>query len=891
MTVNVPALAAAPARVPVNQPSTALAHSRRVNARALDRHAKAPPAWEVLSGGRPRLEALCAEWRLSALGRAKLFSVLGSDPVFHVRATPKSSVVHVPSAKMQRILSAASRTVEYPFFHYCEYDPEVLLFLHQPMTVDIRIVDRLRRARTVPYRPDFLVVRIDGVCVYQCKPIDWLREQSAESNARYVYDLDSATWRHPAAEKALARYGFAHHVFHSNDVNPQWLRNIRFLADYIGAAPPEGVDAAREALGRTVALTFAEACATPRTSRETWFWLIASGGAAFDLERDLLDRPDLRDLATIHSSTVGVLCHRAALDSRSDGVAADALCGGGVISLDPGDKVVYRDVEHKVVSRDSDQVVLVVSDLEPDRPQTPPTVLPVDAVPQLVDAQHLRPAVLDPEWVVARESRRVLFRATPAERERALKRWNAVLHYREHGAVPPDVSRSSLFNYLRWAREATATPPGSEVLGMFRRLHGRGGGRPLPDGQADLLEEVAAAFHRGKYSTRTLASGAELALPSRRRVPAAYADLVRLSRVRGLKPCCPRTLRRKIKSYSLEKSERARRGRRAAYRHAGPVGDLLTALGVHGERVFEAAVVDHVRVDLRCVSGRTGAPLGFAWATVILDAFSYMPLGYAVRYDTPSVYSVLCALYDCIERHDRAPDQIASDQGIEFESPDLTLALGYCRTAHLRRPPSKPRFGALIERCFGSLKTRVIDELSGSVDTVARERELDPEYAPNRHALWTLPALSELLERYFSERIQGLFTPSSARPLARRSRTPPSRAVRALRAASPMTRIFISRCLRLFRGLMANVSCQAKSMAAPSRWGTTAFITLGLPGTTWPAGGCRCGAVRRMRRSSTCCCHICLSGSLHGSSRARSTWRAVRGVRRVRSSTSGPGST
>lgn len=729
--------------------SGAQAPRRRLNARALDRHAKAPPAWEVLRGGRARLERLCRTLRLPSLGREMLFSALDSDPVFHPRATPKSSVLHVPSAKMQRILSAASRTVEYPVLHYFEYDPEVLLYLHQPLTVEIRIVDINGRRRAVPYTPDFLVVRADGVRAYQCKHIEELREQSGKLNSRYFYDDESAMWRHPAAEKAFARYGFTHHVVHSNDVNPRWLRNIRFLADYLAAPPPAGVDAAREALGRAVALTFPEACATPGTSRETWFWLIASGGAAFDLERDQLDRPDLRNLATIHASNAGVLCHRAALDSRPRGVAADALCRVGVVSLDPGDKVVYRDVEHKVVSRDSDQVVLVVSDPDPDRPQPSQLVLPLDAVDQLVNAQLLRPAVLDPEWLAARESRRVLFRATPAERERALRRWDAVLHYREHGAVPPGVSRSSLFNYLSWARKAAATPPGAEILGMFRRLDRRIGGRPLPLGQAALLEEVAAAFHEGKFSTRKLPSGVVVPVPSRRRVPAAYSDLVRLSKDRGLTPCHQRTLRRKIESFSLEQSERARRGRRASYRYAGPVGRLLSTLGVHGERVFEAALIDHWRIDLRCVSGRTGAPLGFAWLTLIIDAFSYMPLGYVVRFDPPSVYSVLCALYDCIVRHGRAPDQVASDQAIEFESPDVTLAFGYCRTVHLRRPASKPRFGAIIERFFGALKTRLIDELSGAVDAVARERELEPDYAPERHALWTLAALSELLERYF----------------------------------------------------------------------------------------------------------------------------------------------
>ena len=57
----------------------------------------------------------------------------------------------------------------------------------------------------------------------------------------------------------------------------------------------------------------------------------------------------------------------------------------------------------------------------------------------------------------------------------------------------------------------------------------------------------------------------------------------------------------------------------------------------------------------------------------------------------------------------------------------------------------------LIERVFGSIKTRLIDELIGSIDTVARSRELTSGHDPQRHAVWTLSSLSKLLERYLFE--------------------------------------------------------------------------------------------------------------------------------------------
>ena len=286
---------------------------------------------------------------------------------------------------------------------------------------------------------------------------------------------------------------------------------------------------------------------------------------------------------------------------------------------------------------------------------------------------------------------------------------------------------------------------------MFRRCDGSSAVRRTSTEQRALLREVAAAFHRGKYSTRVDPSGLELPLPSRRRFRAAYSDYLRLSRERGLPRRSSRMLRRELKKYSIEKSELGRRGARAAYRHSPPQGSLVNTLPVHGARVFEVAHVDHQLLDVWCLSGATGALLGRPWLTLIFDAFSRMPLGYILRFDAPCVFSVMCGVYDCVVRHSRFVDTIVADQGPEFASPDLSVAYAYLRTSSLDRPPTKPRFGALIERQFGSLKTRLVDELSGSVDTIARSREVSSTHDPQRHALWTLPALSQLLESYLFE--------------------------------------------------------------------------------------------------------------------------------------------
>ena len=597
------------------------------------------------------------------------------------------------------------------------------------------------------YTVDFLVVRADGVYVYQCKARRWLQELSQEPNPRYVYDTTEAVWRHPAAEKAFRPYGFTHRVFHCGDVNPNWLRNVRFLGDFLSIDPPAGVDAALEALRRFKSLSLFDAFRVEGTTREAWYWLIASGRAVFDLERDVLDRADLAQLASVHESHGALECHRLALDSRDDAGVVPSLRDSAVLCLDPGVAVLFRNVRYDVVSRDAVEVVLCPAAASSKTASLNPVVISVDSVSALVDSGDLRAVAPTPEELVAQHARRRIASATNEERLRARERWSIVCEYRSTGAVPSRIHRGTLSNYLAWAQEASRVE-GSEFLGMLRRTDDASAVPRISGAQHELLRAVASAFHLGKYSSRVARGGAVLPIPSRRRVSSAYSDYLRLSKEAHLAPCAPKTLRREIKRYSHEKSERARRGRRAAYAFSPPVGVLEDPIPVHGAFAFDVGAVDHQLLDIWCVSGATGARLGRPWFTPIIDGYSRMPLGFTLRFDPPCVFSVMCAIWDCIARHKRFVNVLGSDQGAEFHSPDIDVALAYCRTAHLRRPPTTPRFGALIERFFGSLKTRVIDELSGSIDTIARSRDLTSTHDPQRHALWTLPALSRLIETY-----------------------------------------------------------------------------------------------------------------------------------------------
>ena len=105
------------------------------------------------------------------------------------------------------------------------------------------------------------------------------------------------------------------------------------------------------------------------------------------------------------------------------------------------------------------------------------------------------------------------------------------------------------------------------------------------------------------------------------------------------------------------------------------------------------------------VSARTGAVLGRPWLTVLVDAFSRSVLAFRLSFDAPSRESVFAALYDCVFRHRRLPEMVVVDQGADFMSDDLDIALAYLGVSKMERPAEHARYGAVIDTpCRMTLK-------------------------------------------------------------------------------------------------------------------------------------------------------------------------------------------
>ena len=716
--------------------------ARVIGARVLGRGASAGPAWEVLDQGRKTLDMLLARWRLPPRGEAKLIEVLCSEPVSAPRSTRHSVAAAIPSQKMRRLIRTASRTVEAAFYWYCEYDDGVLIYLEQPLTVKILIVNRRGQRRQVPYTCDFLVVRADGVYVYECKALDWLREQTQHPHPRYVCDESGREWRHPAAQEAFDEYGFKHTVFHSGDINLVWLRNVRFLADFGGGEAPEGVRAMLEEVVRCASVRGRDLLRVSGATREALFWLIANVEVAVDLERERLFVPEGLDACWVHVSQDVALCQRQALEAAGDvdDTGWVARVARRSVKLEPGERVVFRDEPYEVVSSSDEEVVLGPTQRDGGE-EGSLVVLGSETVDATLREEILCAHAPSREDAVSVAASRVLSETTEYERVEALKRWKVVCEYRRLGnRVPEGVARSSCFRFLEWVREGKERF-GNEFLGLFRPRGTRRRGCTLSEEARKVLDRAVLRYHGVSDGED------EVALP-KGNVAGAYSEYVADPLERSVKRVSPSKFRREVKRYSRELSERARRGRRASERFAPPSPVVRYAVPVGGDRPFEAGKLDHQLLNVLCVSGRTGAVLGRPWWSPVFDGYSKVVLGFALRFDAPSAYTVLCAIGDVVRRHERFVDTLTVDGASEFEALDVEAACAYLWCGLQWRAGGRPRWGAEIERNFGSVQTRLVDHLRGRVDTIARTRELSPEHAPEGLAVWTLPSLARALAEY-----------------------------------------------------------------------------------------------------------------------------------------------
>ena len=675
-----------------------------------------------LPSGQAELDDCFSRHGVTDEGRAFVLEALAGPPARRVGGGGGNVVVRVASRKMQRVIQAESRTVEFAFIQQCEHDPAVRFFLCQPGKLLARGRNALGVEKGYWCTPDYLVLDDSGFALVECKPLAELQRRSVGENPRFVKDGEG--WRWPAAEEAAREFGFQFRVFSSDRVNQFWHRNMTFLADYMEAANPDPrlAQAVVKELSEAGSMRVREALALVEGKSETLWWLVANGKVEADVNRELVFEADT---STLYSSKARMAASRHAKEPMPDVVFSQEV---SVVSVEPGCRLLWNGVPYTILNRARADVTL-----RADGEGGKSVVVPIDDFYGFMRSGAIQGDKSELADSIFRRRETLLSHASDESLAVALRRYRFLEAFRETGAVPPGLSMRSIRRYAMWAQEGERLF-GSEYLGLLR-FRGRRPGTPgLGERQQAIVEAVVKQFEDD------LKAG---------RVAAAYARLVDLCDEQDIRPVPSKgTLRLAAKRLSVSDSARKREGAREAYRKSGPVVKVDGAIPSTPDRVFQVAHVDHTQLDIYLVLPRTKTVLGRPWLTVMEDGFSHMPLAALISYDSPSRVSLCNVLLDCVSRHNRVPDNLVVDQGNEFNSIYFEAALGALEITKVERPAAKARFGSIIERYFGTTNMEFIHELAGNTKLSQRGRRLSSTHDPKRLAVWTLAEFHEFLMRW-----------------------------------------------------------------------------------------------------------------------------------------------
>lgn len=246
--------------------------------------------------------------------------------------------------------------------------------------------------------------------------------------------------------------------------------------------------------------------------------------------------------------------------------------------------------------------------------------------------------------------------------------------------------------------------------------------------------------------------------PGRGDLTIEYGNFRNACEAHGYKPCTYKTFRLLFKARKGSEQTEQIEGSRAAYQVGEPVDGEHFTTPVNGDRPWQLAHVDHTVIDLELRhstkrKNKKYKNMGKAWISLMIDAYSRRVLAYYISFERPSSVSVMMLVRECVRRHGRLPECLVVDNGSEFHSVFFQKVLAARYNCDIQwRPPSKPRFGAIMERFIKTMNVQFFHTLEGNTKIMAmRLRLVTRKVNPKNLALWNLPMLEEEVEKFFYE--------------------------------------------------------------------------------------------------------------------------------------------
>ena len=668
---------------------------------------------------------------LSTQARLVIDNIRASPPARRVDSAVTNVAVRYPSKKMGAIIQAESHKNELAAIYEFEFDDAVLEYYDQPSR--FKLIYRTKKGKKVGvmHTPDFFVMGVDASYWVECKTEEELEKLAEEKPKRY-YNDETGRWRSPPGERYALQYGLDYRVRSSAETNWLFHRNAIFLDDYFRAddwqVEPEAVAEIRQLVTHEPGMTLKDLLAgIQKAGSDDIYNLIVSEQIYVDLNAAALAEPDA---VNVFPDRWTARAHVIILDTLSQETAG----GFQSIQLQINELVTWSKRAWRIINVGETETWLRLEGDTGDRRMVKFSHAEFQALVEAGEVGGANPWI---ETEMSAEADELLAKASPEDLAEANRRyWIIKSGLTGQTAANKVVSKRTIRRWVASFKQAEQVHR-CGYIGLLRQYHRCGNHQPkLPLESRVLMDKFIEEEYEHFKQKHKLA---------------VHGKLERECAARGIHAPSYKTFAQAIKGRPQKEQERKRRGRRVANQHEPFYWELEYTTPRHGERPYEIGHLDHTELDLELLHSYTGKNLGKAWVTFLTDAFTRELLAFYLSYESPSYRSCMMVLRECVRRHGRLPQFLVVDGGAEFESIFFETLLARYECAKKSRPKSKPRYGSVVERLFGTTHTQFIYNLLGNTQIAKKVRQMSKELDPKKLANWTLPRLYVRLREWAYE--------------------------------------------------------------------------------------------------------------------------------------------
>lgn len=658
-------------------------------------------------------EKYCTRLKLSRQAIAYITRVRAADPARNVGGGRGNVTVRFPSEKMGCVIQAESHTCELALVYLLEHDPATYEFYDQPPRIQLNYKSATGRTVAPPHTPDYFVLSESGVTWIECKTASELEELAVSAPGRYLKAEKGFVC--PPGEAFAKELGFSYRIFTPAENNYILLDNLRLLRDYFSKDCPIVDKQAAEAIAAAVqehpGTSIRELMLRADFSIDHLYAMIAAGKIYADLSTTPLARHEMARLyRDQHTSMVlaATLPSTASVSPISLKVGAEFLWKETVFTIAnlAGETLFLTSPEGKIIPIAREEIV------------------------RRANAKEITGLDSDRHALQIAQINCALKNASPEDVREAHRRKQII-----DGVLAADINRRTLNRWKRLFRRAEHEFENG-IIGLLPNTRKRGNRTERHD---EALQKLADSIIDSDYNSAV-----------KKTKLASFGLFLLECKNNGLVPAPSyKWFARQIQKRTAYQKVRARDGKRAAYQVAPQQHENLDRN--HGQYPWDRVHIDHTQCDIELVCAETAQNLGRPWLSLMIDGFSRRVLAFYLTFDSPSYRSCMMLLRRCVQEHNRLPATLVVDGGKEFHSEYFGVLTAWFKLEVAKRPPAHARYGAPVERSFGTINTEFLYKLVGNTQVTRNVRQVTKSNNPKNSAVWTLETVHDLLSQYFSE--------------------------------------------------------------------------------------------------------------------------------------------